>query len=276
MTSFLNQLSQELFNMKTELQKLRQDPVKPEKINIISKKENNKFYYYKGAKNKTKRTYLGGADSIKLKNVLASSYKAVLMEDLKENIKLLETVYSRYIPYNKEHVIGQLSPCVQDLDFINAGNMIMTELYTWMHEPYEKNPKEFPKAIIIAKDGTRVRSKSECIIYNALYDAGIPFRYDPVLKFRVTGTDGNIVTIKKSPDFQIKCPDGSEILVEHGGLLRADSYAVDLASKIQLYLTNGYIIGETLFVTSDDVSGGIDSAEIEKLIELLSMRFPAL
>ena len=263
MTSFLNQLSQELFNMKTELQKLRQDPVKPEKINIISKKENNKFYYYKGAKNKTKRTYLGGADSIKLKDTLTSSYKAVLMEDLKENIKLLETVYGKYIPYNKENVISQLSPCVQNLDL-------------WMHEPYEKNPKEFPRAKIIAKDGTRVRSKSECIVYNALLDAGIPFRYDPVMKFRVMGTDGNIVTIKKSPDYQIKCPNGSEILVEHAGLLRSDSYAVDLASKIQLYLTNGYIIGETLFVTSDDVSGGIDSAEIEKLIELIAMRFPAL
>ena len=262
--------------MKTELQKLSQNQVKPEKVNIIVKKEKNRLYYYKGAKNNNKRTYLGGPGSIKLKKTLASAYKAVLLESLKGNINLLETIQNKYIPYDRNHIIKQLSSCVQNLDFPNTDNMIMSELFLWMHEPYEKNPREYPRTVNIAKDGTRVRSKSECIVYNALLDAGIPFRYDPVMSFRIVDSDGRIIVIKKSPDFQIRCPDGSEILVEHAGMLKSDGYAVDLASKMQIYLTNGYIIGKTLFVTSDDVTGGIDSAEIEDLIKMLSARFPML
>ena len=66
-----------------------------------------------------------------------------------------------------------------------------------MHETYEKNPREYPRTVNIAKDGTRVRSKSECIVYNALLDAGIPFRYDPVMSFRIVDSDGRIIVMKQ-------------------------------------------------------------------------------
>ena len=79
-----------------------------------------------------------------------------------------------------------------------------------------------------------------------------------------------------SPDFQIKCPDGSYILIEHAGMLNKYQYALDLAGKLQTYGLNGYILGYTLFVTSDTVDGGIDSHEIERLITLIRARFPYL
>lgn len=75
-------------------------------------------------------------------------------------------------------------------------------------------------------------------------------------------------------DFLIMCPDGSQIIIEHAGKLTSMQYAETLARKLQMYQLNNYSLGYTLFVTSDDVTGGIDSEEIDKIIKIIRARFP--
>ena len=64
--------------------------------------------------------------------------------------------------------------------------------------------------------------------------------------------------------------------IEHAGKLTSMQYADDLAKKLQTYQLCGYYLGYSLFVTSDDIDGGIDSSEIKRVIEIIRGNFPYL
>ena len=198
------------------------------------------------------------------------------MKIVKHNIKVLQKVIRSYRSYSKPDIIAKLSPCLHDLQFKTEFDNIMKELREWAKADYERNPKPFKGGVIRAKDGTRVRSRAECIIYNLLLELGIPFRYDPNMKFKKMNKDGELEEYYESPDFLIKCPDGTYIIIEHAGLLTLAQYADDLARKLQIYQLNGYWIGRSLFVTSENADGGIDSQQISILLEQIRMRFPYL
>ena len=278
MTSFLNAMRSELSSLNDLLKDLMADSIKPERNVITVKRKGKKAYYYQShSKNgKNKREYIGEADSLKLRKLVKESFKDVLLKAVRQDIEALDTLANNYLPYDKPHIMSHLSPCVRDLHFDLSFTTVMNSLYDWAHQDYERNPTPFRDPVILAKDGTRVRSKSECLIYNALLGFGIPFRYDPLLSFWALDSSGKKILVHKSPDFQIKCPDGSFILIEHAGFLKSNEYAIDLAKKTQLYLLNGYILGYSLFITSDDIDGGIDTQEINNLIKAIAVRFPEL
>ena len=278
MIEFSSLVNAELNRLTILLDDLELDNTRPVKTTLSSKTQRHQKYYYKSISQNGKRhySYIGNADSEKLKKIARATYKHALLQIVRNDIKMLKQLKNKYYPYDKAHVLKKISPGFSDITFDTAFDKVMKELVRWAAEDYERNPKPFPDKVILAKDGTRVRSRAECIIYNALLDAGIPFRYDPVMYFKTRSPSGEIEVVSKCPDFQIMTPDGSYILIEHAGLLTSSQYTNDLASKIQLYLLNGYTLGYSLFVTSDDLDGGIDSKEIGKVIDLISMRFACL
>ena len=278
MSSFLNYLDEELSYLMRLDKDLAEDPAAPGKHAVILKHKDGNDYYWDITTTNGKREprYLGDAGSEKLQKVARSSYKKVLMQVVKHNIIVLKKAAKSYRPVTRSAVIAKLSPCLQNLRFDAEYDTIMKELKEWANEDYQHNPKPFKDTVILAKDGTRVRSKSECIIYNILLEAGIPFHYDPVMTFKRLNMHGEIEEYSESPDFLIKCPDESYIIIEHAGMLTLPQYAADLANKLQIYQLNGYFMGYSLFVTSDDIEGGIDSQEISKIIDCIRRRFPYL
>lgn len=278
MTSFLKSINEELTYLTSLDKELENDSVIPKRYAVLLKSHDDKDYYWDITKTaeKTKPVYLGDADSTKLHTIARSSYKKELMKIVKHNIKILKKAVRGYRSYKKSDIIAKLSPCLHDLEFKTEFDSIMKELREWAEADYERNPAPFKGGVIRAKDGTRVRSRAECIIYNLLLEAGVPFRYEPVLKFKRMNKNGEVEEYSESPDFLIKCPDGSFIIIEHAGLLTLAQYADDLARKLQIYQLNGYWIGRTLFVTSEDYDGGIDSQQISILISCIRERFPYL
>ena len=77
------------------------------------------------------------------------------------------------------------------------------------------------------KDGNLVRSKSEVIISNQLFDAGIKYKYEKPLYY----DDGRYIL----PDFTVFLPDGSELYWEHFGMLGTESYDNDTIEKLNIY-----------------------------------------
>lgn len=278
MTSFLKSINEELAYLTRLDNCLERDPLPPMRYAVIQREHNDNSYYWDITKSegKTKPNYLGDAKSEKLQVAARSSYKKELMKIVKHNIKVLLKAVKSYRSYNRSDIIAKLSPCLRDLQFKTEFDSIMKELKEWAEADYEHNPKPFKGGVIKAKDGTRVRSRAECIIYNLLLEAGIPFRYDAVVKFKRLNKYGEIEEYYESPDFLIKCPDGTYIIIEHGGLLTSAQYADDLARKLQIYQLNGYWIGYSLFVTSESADGGIDSQQISIIIQQIRMRFPYL
>jgi len=111
-------------------------------------------------------------------------------------------------------------------------------------------------------DGNKVRSKSEVIIYNILLSLQIPFEYEPTIE----GGDGSV----RCPDFVFEAQDGTELVLEHYGMMSDSEYRDRNAAKEQWYALNGYEKGISYFSTYDDQDGGLNSAYVSQLCKFIS------
>lgn len=121
-----------------------------------------------------------------------------------------------------------------------------------------KNKFYEEKLIHKTKQGEMVRSKSEVIIANMLYDEGKYYEYEKELKLK----DGS----RRSPDFTI-IVGGKTFYWEHLGMLQKDSYRKGWEIKKKQYEENGIIEGKNLIISKDGLDGSLDSQEIERLIK---------
>lgn len=107
--------------------------------------------------------------------------------------------------------------------------------------------------------GDLVRSKSEVIIANMLFEAGIEYEYEKELDL---GDDGIRI-----PDFTIEdAESGTCFYWEHCGMLGDAGYSKHWKEKKELYKQHDIVEGDNLIVSKDSLNGGIDSAEIKRLI----------
>lgn len=83
------------------------------------------------------------------------------------------------------------------------------------------------KRIYKTIDGNDVRSKSEVIICNLLYNAGIRYKYEEVLEYE----PGKII----NPDFTIMLSNGKKVYWEHVGMLGNEKYDSDWSHKMEIY-----------------------------------------
>jgi hypothetical protein len=105
--------------------------------------------------------------------------------------------------------------------------------------------------------GHLVRSKSELVIANMLYQLGVDYEYERVC-------EGTIEQGRLRPDFSFVTADGDLIIWEHLGMMNREDYRRGWEWKRQWYKTNGYVEGGTLFTSEDDDRGGLDSTTIKE------------
>ena len=103
-----------------------------------------------------------------------------------------------------------------------------------------------------------VRSKSEVIIANMLFDSGITYEYEEEV------TLNNSVVVH--PDFTIH-KGGKTIYWEHLGMLQKADYRKSWDLKQKTYKENDIIEGENLIISKDGLNGSLDSQEIDRLIK---------
>jgi len=106
--------------------------------------------------------------------------------------------------------------------------------------------------------GTIVRSKSEVIIADALFNEGIKFEYEKLMD-----ENGR----RCIPDFTFEDVSGDVIIWEHLGLLDHTQYKKAWEKKLDFYNSLGFFEGENLFTTRDHEGGRIDSNEIRDVVE---------
>jgi ATP-dependent exoDNAse (exonuclease V) alpha subunit len=104
--------------------------------------------------------------------------------------------------------------------------------------------------------GHMVRSKSELVISNILFENGIEYHYERVL-------EGKIDQRKLRPDFTFIDPSGELIIWEHLGMLAREDYRVGWEWKKNWYSQNGFTINDNLFTSEDDLKGGLDAVKVK-------------
>lgn len=106
--------------------------------------------------------------------------------------------------------------------------------------------------------GHMVRSKSELVIADILFENGIEYTYERPL-------EGITDQKKLRPDFTFIDPSGDIIIWEHLGMLAREDYRKGWEWKQQWYSQNNFHIGENLFTTQDDPIGGLDSTKVKEI-----------
>lgn len=128
------------------------------------------------------------------------------------------------------------------------------------HEAVKPNGFRKDGLIHITDRGEKVRSKSEVIIANMLYQLGVEYIYE----YPVEGTTESGI---RRPDFTFFTKDKEILLWEHLGMLHDSNYAAKWESKLAWYRVNGFVEGESLFVTRDNENGSMDSQAIRIVAE---------
>lgn len=126
----------------------------------------------------------------------------------------------------------------------------------WLEEPWEKYAAYPDKLLYRTKSGIMVRSKSEKIIADMLYEYGLPFRYECGIE-----CDGEYLW----PDFVIRKKNGEIVIWEHMGLMSRPDYYYKNIEKIKKYRSVGFVQHKNLICTWEEDLYDIE--ELKKIIE---------
>ncbi|QRK05245.1 AAA family ATPase [Archangium violaceum] len=132
-----------------------------------------------------------------------------------------------------------------------------TNLFTGVVRAGETEVPYAENLIHRTQKGHLVRSKSELVIANLLFQLDIPYEYERVC-------EGTAEPGRLRPDFSFVTPDGDLVLWEHLGMMDRTDYRRGWEWKRGWYQRNGFMVGKTLFTSQEDARGGLDSAALEK------------
>ena len=152
---------------------------------------------------------------------------------------------------------------------MKPGKRILVEPYVYPDDEYASKwqAKQFTcgsfgegDPVYYTKRGDRVRSKSEQIIADRLFDAGIPYRYEFPFLYEGTKrifTDFTVLNVKTR----------KEVRWEHFGKMDDPRYRKTFFWKQSLYAQYGLIPGEDIIFTFEDDENPLDSRYLDRLIK---------
>ena len=265
MYGFARDIEDELENIRFMINELESKMDSPPEGSLVYKKVKGEFYYYhQFYVGKVKKyEYLGKYNDEKVLKFKAAKFNALRLKVLKQDLTLLMNLREKYVSYAPMEIHRRLPSSYKDLPDECYVDDNFERICDWAMEDYEGSSFPFTSTGCTTIDGTKVRSKGECIWYDTLYRYKIPFRYEETLKLRVK--DGRKAAVH--PDFSIMCYNGREIFIEHAGMLLKSSYMEDFKWKITTYLHNNIVMGDNLFVTSDNKDSGINSQMIDLFVK---------
>ncbi|WP_049945734.1 MULTISPECIES: hypothetical protein [unclassified Butyrivibrio] len=235
--------------------KLKKAPSGNLKVN--NSKKATCYYLRKSGTDKV-GTYIRKQNIDTARNLAQRDYELEVKDSICKEISAIQS-YNRKMPKaTYEHTYDNLNIARKVLVI---PHYVPDEEYvsTWLAEPYD--PLEFEDGSVLhyADNDIRVRSKSEVMIANALYKAGIPFKYE---------CPAFIGNKKIYPDFTIlKMPSRKIIYWEHLGMLDDDLYLNKNMEKLDNYEANGAFLGDGLIITRETAKRPLNMKQIWTLIE---------
>lgn len=191
------------------------------------------------------------------KRLIKKELSRLMGKYAEKNIRALERLRIDYVDNSITAVLKKVSrsytEAIKECGYEDARQWAANQ-----SKQYNYDPKKHIHETI---SGVKVRSKSEALIANVLTESGIPFYYEK--PFQLPGEENHFFY----PDFTIELPDGQVILWEHFGLLHEFGYCMHNAEKFHSYQLSGFVIGDNLIITQDDIHGGCSSRLIYQIVK---------
>lgn len=229
------------------------------KIHIIKNKGTAQYYlrantYDKAGKYITK-------DNIELiKTMLQKEYDTKVLALVESELSLLEKILEKSSSKYDKIEKWYLSQTKETQGLVNTIECFDNNyIEIWQSKSYVgKSIPEYTPDFITNK-GEHVRSKSEVNIANALYRAGIPYKYECPIKLH----NGMLIY----PDFTLLNADNrKEMYWEHRGMMDDREYAKNSVARIKDYQKSGIYLGDRLIITEETSSNPLGTVEINNVI----------
>lgn len=237
----------------------RLENVEIEPVEVLSRK-NSHLYYLKDG---DKRKYVSKSKIEKVKKILQKKYEIKVNKILKKQKKELERFLERYdfeevYKVYDNYSVGRkfmINPIIEaEEDFIER----------WYEEHPGVQNSYYGERLYKTDRGEFVRSKSEKIIADLLYQNQIPYQYEALLELDCT----NIF-----PDFTIlDLNTRKTVYWEHLGLVSDEEYAVKNFYKLAKYEASNYKLGEDLLITQEAEDMPLDIELVQAKIAMLRKR----
>ena len=233
----------------------------------IQKRLENVYYYQMIQENgKTKKYYIEKRNAELIKKLACKHYYMKVQTKLKKEWEALKKFLNNYDEKIADDIYDQMP--VEKKELIQPLRMTAGEvLRKWENERYEAN-QNYPENLIYKTDqGEMVRSKSELILANMLYQNRkyLLYKYERPLEL-MQGDKIQVVY----PDFTIlNIQTGKITYWEHAGRMDDPKYANQFVYKINSYMSNGIMPGRDLIFTYETMSNPLNMQNALKLIESL-------
>lgn len=241
----------------------------PEGCLKYQKKGSKTYFYQQYMNDRTKkwdRRYIKN-EEIELASMLAQKQyylKAKLI--LENNLQELKVLLKEYHPERLQKTYEELSAVRRRL-IEPLEESMETRLRKWYAEEYEKNNFHSENLKFETDQGEMVRSKSELIIANILYQHKdeILYKYECPLHIKM---DGMVKTIY--PDFTIlNVATGKVTYWEHAGLMDDQGYANDFVKKANAYIHNDILPGRDVIFTYETLEHPLEIGVVRKFVDYL-------
>lgn len=251
-------IQQIIRNLQLEIHSLENKLSKLPKGNLQINKNGKYFKWYKINNSTQDKIYIKKEDHAYAEALAERKYYTSLYNRKKSEINLLNEFLSKEkdIKEAPSLYLDDNSPYKPLLN--SKFNSFSEQLNQWLNAPYEKN-KHYPDYLIHKTlSGQLVRSKSEVMIANALFQNKIPYRYEAAICFE---------DISFYPDFTICHPKTLETIYwEHFGLMDKLQYREKTFNKLKVYGNNGIIPSINLITTYETKNHPLNSFKINQLI----------
>ncbi len=219
-------------------------------------------YYWVSPEKPQKQKCLGKKDMALVKRLAQKSYDQKVLRAAEQELKAWRALAMYFPDKTVEEVYETLSPARQALvvPIRPSDEAFRKQWESVKYEPGEFKPGQ---PVFLTMRGERVRSKSEMLIANLLYQLGIPYRYEYPLEVTVDGR-----TRYWRPDFTLlDVRDRKEYYLEHFGMLddqeEERNYARSAFWKMRVYEENGIFEGKNIIYSFETGKAPLDLAYLE-------------
>lgn len=191
-----------------------------------------------------------------VRDLLHRYYLEAQQAALESDARLLETLITEFTDTVPSSYIKLMPERLQKLP---AEWCLLDEPNEWADAEFEQSSYRPDEKSQTTSRGLSVRSKSEALIAEKLFEFGVPFRYEQVL---------HIGNYNYAPDFTVlNVRTGKLYYWEHFGLVNSEKYQERRRKKLSAYEAAGIVPWDNLIATYDDANGNLDLQFVESIIK---------
>lgn len=234
--------------------------IKKRKDTLLVVRSRKSIQYYQVSRKDGSKTYISKKESEKLRRLAQNYYEEKILRTAKREMSILDRcilLLKRCPDVNL--VYDELPDDLKALVDRNAPDDRFAR--QWQSQNYCQMRRR-PDAEFITSRGEHVRSKTEWIIAELLYKAGVPYFYEVTVQIE----EGKIL----SPDFYILNKRTGKVFIwEHLGKMDDAAYRIKNLKKIDDYAKIGFVLGKNLIVTFESGDKQISTKTVERIIQEL-------